>query len=380
MSTSSPELAYESQDGADDFELLRDAILRANEGNNALDIEPTSIDKGEVHCVGSAVFAAELFTPDTFTAEDDGLIHRNRKYPGMIATAHLVALWPRCKEAALYSITTPFQVQPEGATTSFADTVNDLLTGEEVSDYRRYSRVDTVQDGAVLYGNTRSAIYERTLPRVLATPETNLSTNLLATDHIDNREKLELTLTGPAQVLVPGREYLQVTDTRIVGSPTEEFRVPVVVPSDFEPPLAADVVVAMGTIPSVDANGAILIPGKAPTGYAPDLYTHNPTISPEDTLRLIGSSLPLQDITEQFLVSANRQLRSQCVIDPSASWENIRRQALDALAEAQDTSRIFPKALGYVSVRQRIGEVVDELRNSRDLIPVTLARLELVTN
>jgi hypothetical protein len=346
-----------------DYELMQDITLRAAQEHNRLGIEPFALEGGLLRCVGSRIMATEHVRLDTLAVEEDELRIR-RRYPSMVAEAHLVGIWPRSGEAALYSVFAPFSSEAETPAVPFASTAADTIA-LGAGPYTGYKQIDA-SDGVVTFGKSSTWYKGGGGMHIIGTPGTKLHTDRYGVNTLDGEEGLHVHLTGPAVLRLPETAYLQVLPSGVLSSPQEDTEQPVTVPVGAKPPIRSEMRVKEGVRPVLHSDGSVILPGQEEPKHELERYRDNPYVSVEQAYALLRPSLPMHDITAQFLEGARPALLERVgAFDPQQSYDTLRAEARQAIAEYIPTGAIQPIAIGYLAVGNRVGELVAQLSRNQ---------------
>lgn len=345
-----------------DRELAQDIILRAEAAHNELDIPSFSAGDWLVRCVGSRLLAEE-FRQDTVHLERE-TVRRIRNYAPMVAKAYYAALRAEHaageENAAFYAVSASVQLASVEARHPFRDAVMDAFAHPEpggLSDWKYEPLESEELPENILKQHGR---YKQI--KVLGSPgNTSLEVEEWGRNQLvtPNKLGLDVAMSGQAVLALPEEQFVRVESDSIWQSPKQPMKLPVTLDRDV-PSVRAKLEVWDGQQPEVLEFGQLAVPGSEAATAESDYgrYIHNPTVSPEDALRLLGDAIPWTDSTQRFLKGLEGQLRAACHIDPDAQYRAAFQEARLAIAEQLASQNVQATALGYLAVGKRIGDMV----------------------
>jgi hypothetical protein len=354
------QLAEQAEERITDFELVRDTVLRYLErDDNELGLEPFQAGTGTVHCLGSYITSLGEIRRDTLDMDAQGMLHRGRVYPQMEVTADLVGLWPKSQEAALYRVRSSFAPGPEQAEAPFQEAALEAIGDAYGYAEKRYHRSTETRTPS---GIIMTSDYTGGTP-ILATPNTRITTEQYAVNELDDEIGVRVTLSGPAQIALPGEHLVKITPTKVLLSSRAEGKLDIDLP-EGHPDASKTLRIKGGTQPEANSEGFLARPGYRND----DAEYNNPHIKTTEALRLATSEIKWRDDTPTVMEKLRAQLLAACVIDPAASLQMITDLARDAISQQLRTSSIEARAIGALSVTRRLKEMADDRSDRRQRV------------
>jgi hypothetical protein len=266
-------------------------------------------------------------------------------------------MWDITAEAALYSLSAPFQLKEE-AKLPFAPTMLTALAQSNKLYYLGYEPMES----SMFEGTTMShgLSHHSGRPHVALTEETVIEQQKYGS--LDDADGLEVRLHGPAELAIPQEQYLVVQSSRVLRGPAEPTRFPIEIDKAdaflLRPSVAKD-----GSVRRGEA-GELIVPlpyGQGSSSGTPN-FKQNPQLSGTEALELLANTPPtLEDATDDFLGTLREQLLIALPLDIETSRHRIITMARQAVQKCLNPENVVkPRLIGSARVSEWLAKRIKE--------------------